>query len=58
MFRRLSALLGMILIVAMLAALIWTVHMHRQRLGHPVEADEMTSEIPPAATPSTEGANL
>ena len=46
MIRRLSAILGMVLIVAMLLALIWTVHLHRIRMLAPDDlmSDEAASE--------------
>ena len=49
MLRRFSALLGMLLLVATLVALVWTVHQHRDAMRTDPDADPLTASGEAAA---------
>lgn len=44
MIRRLSALIGIALLLAMLASLIWTVHRHRRNTHMVDDADTLITQ--------------
>lgn len=47
MIRRISAALGILVLLAMVAALIWAVHRHREQMRNPPGETELVSENRP-----------
>jgi hypothetical protein len=47
MIRRISAALGILVLLVMVAALIWAVHRHREQMRNPPGETELVSENRP-----------
>jgi cyanate permease len=45
MIRRFSAAIGILILLAMVAALIWTVHRHREQMRNPPYETDLVSEL-------------